>query len=63
MPGRTQNEFSNHWKMRLLPNPAFIPNLLHILIGVHKPVGNGRERSGPVSTDPYRRSHNPKAAG
>ena len=32
-----------------------MPNHIHALIGIDTPVGNGRDRSGPVATGPYRR--------
>jgi hypothetical protein len=70
---RLAAECSNPWKKRLkifqrlerlmLPHAMGIPIHLNKMIGVHKPVGNGLDRSGPVETGPYRRSHNPKAAG
>ena len=34
---------------------VIMPNHIHALIGIDNPVGNGRDRSGPVATGPYRR--------
>jgi len=31
---------------------AIMPNHIHALIGMQNPVGNGRDRSGPVATRP-----------